>query len=220
MPGSVQPSINLKWKEGFQMDPIDVLPEALISDNGLVSKAFLSRGVTRFREACRYVHKMPYGYNTSRAPLILLRENRGSCTTKHMAVGLLAEELHLPVHKYIGIYAMDENVVTGAGAIAAAYGLPFIPVVHCFLSDGTRRVDLTEGNHNGKNGPIDTFLFTAQVASDISEKEEYRLYRNALQEQILLRPEMQGVTLKTILQAREAALALLKANMQRQQAGA
>ena len=201
------------------MDPIDVFPDAVITDAGPVARAFLKRGPTTFIQACHHVHAMPYGYNATREdPLILFRDNRGSCTTKHMAVGLLAGELNLQVNKHIGVYAMDEVLVTGAGAIAADFGLPYIPVTHCFLSDGTRRVDLTEGNRNGKNGPIDTFLFTARVRPDVSEKEEYRLYRQALQTSILDRPEMAGIGLKTILQAREAALALLKDNMQRQQA--
>lgn len=200
------------------MDPIAVLPDRVITDKGPVSQAFLKRGWTSFGEACRQVHRMPYGYNTSREPLILFRENRGTCTTKHMAVGLLAEELGLPIGKSIGIYAMDEALVTGAGALAGAHGLPYIPMVHCFLTAGTRRVDLTEGNRNGKNGPIDTFLFTARVRPDISEKEEYRLYRQALQVHILPLPDMNGIDLKTVLQAREAALTLIKANMQRQQA--
>jgi hypothetical protein len=78
-------------------------------------------------------------------------------------------------------------------------------------------VDLTEGNRNGKNGPIDTFLFTARVRPDISEKEEYRLYRQALTTHVLPRDEMADVDLKTILKAREAALSLLKINMERQQ---
>jgi hypothetical protein len=200
------------------MDPISTLPDAAIEDAGPVSRAFRARGMTTVIAASRHVHQMPYGYNTTREdPLVLFRENRGSCTTKHMAVGLLAGELNLPIDKHIGIYAMDETIVTGAACIAAAHGLPYIPAVHCFLSDGTVRVDLTEGNRNGKNGPIDTFLFTTRVRPDISEKEEYRLYRQALQSHILTRPEMTGIDLKSILRAREAALALLKVNMARQQ---
>ncbi|MGD9330513.1 MAG: hypothetical protein PVJ53_04325 [Desulfobacterales bacterium] len=163
------------------MDPIEVFPDATITDAGPIARAFLERGLTSFIEACRHVRAMPYGYNGSREdPLIIFRDNQGSCTTKHMAVGLLAGELNLPVNQYIGIYAMDEALVNGAGRVAADYGLPYIPVVHCFLSDGTRRVDLTEGNRNGKNGPIDTFLFTARVPSDISAREEYRRYRQGL----------------------------------------
>ena len=200
------------------MDPIDAFPDAAITDSGLISQAFLARGWTTFSDACRQVHRMPYGYNTTREdPLILFRENQGSCTTKHMAIALLAAELGLPIHKSIGIYAMTEALVTGAGGIAANHGLLYIPVVHCFLSDGKARVDLTEGNRNGKNGPIDTFLFTARVRPDISEKEEYRLYRQALTTRVLTRKEMAGIDLKTVLRAREAALDQLKINMEHKQ---
>jgi len=200
------------------VDAIDLFPDAEITDSGPVSQAFRARGLRTFIAACRYVHQMPYGYNTTREdPLILFRENRGSCTAKHMAVGLLAAELDLSIDKHIGIYAMHEALVTGAGRIAAEHGLPYIPVVHCYLSDETVRVDLTEGNRNGKNSPIDTFLFTAKVRADISDKEEYHLYRQALQRHILTREEMAGIDLKTILRAREAALVLLKTNMAREQ---
>jgi hypothetical protein len=76
-------------------------------------------------------------------------------------------------------------------------------------------VDLSEGNRNGKNGPVDDFLYTEKVAANISGKDEYLLYRQALNAQILPRPEFDGVTIKTILKAREEGLALLKANIQK-----
>lgn len=200
------------------MDSIACLPDGEITDAGPVSRRFRDAGLKTFTAACRHVHQMPYGYNSTKDdPLVLFKEGFGTCTTKHMAIGLLAEELGLPVDKFIGIYAMNEGLVTGADMIARAFGLPAIPVVHCFLVYGKFRVDLTEGNLNGKNGPIDDFLFTAKVAPDISSRDEYLLYRQALQEHVLPRPEFAGADLKTILAAREKALALLKANMQHQQ---
>jgi hypothetical protein len=87
-------------------------------------------------------------------------------------------------------------------------------MVHCFLSDGRHRVDLTEGNANGKNGPIDDFLFTTKVAANISAKDEYLLYRNAVKRHILIREEFKAVELKTLLRAREEGLALLKARLE------
>ncbi len=203
------------------MDPIERLPDKDLYAAGSVSRRFEAEGLKTFLAACRHVHQMPYGYNSSKDdPLILFKEGFGTCTTKHMAVGLLARELGLPIDKCIGIYAMTDRLVTGADAICREYGLNAIPVVHCFLVYDRYRVDLTESNLNGKNGPIDDFLFTRNVAPDISPRDEYRLYRQALQEQILARPEWAGVALKTVLAAREKALTLLKTNMQRQQAEA
>jgi hypothetical protein len=201
------------------MDAIERLPDKDIGDAGPVSRRFRAEGLKSFLAACRHVHQMPYGYNSSKDdPLILFEEGFGSCTTKHMAVGLLARELALPVDKSIGIYAMNGRLVTGADRIAREFALPAIPVVHCFLVYERFRVDLTEGNPNGKNAPIDDFLFSARVEPDISSRDEYRLYRQALQAHVLTRPEFAGKTLKTILAAREKALVLLKTNMRRQRA--
>jgi N-acetylglutamate synthase-like GNAT family acetyltransferase len=109
---------------------------------------------------------------------------------------------------------MTEAVVTGTDKILAQYNLPYVPMIHCFLEYGRYRVDLTEGNRNGKNRPIEDFLFTDRVAAAIPARDEYMIYRKALSETILKRPELQGVDLKTILHAREEGLKLLKANLQ------
>lgn len=203
------------------MDPIARLPDRGLITDGPLSRAFMAEGLKTFQQACHHVHRMPYGYNSTKDdPLILFKEGFGSCTTKHMAVGLLAKEIGLPVGKCIGIYPMTERLVAGADLICSAFGLAAIPLVHCFLVYDRFRVDLTEGNRNGKKGPIDQFLLTRNVAPDISSRDEYRLYRQVLQNEVLTQPDWAGVALKTILAAREKALALLKTNMQQQQAAA
>jgi hypothetical protein len=83
-------------------------------------------------------------------------------------------------------------------------------MIHCFLKYRDHRVDLTEGNQNGKNQPIEILLFTAKVQPNISAKDEYILYRQALKERILQREELAGVDIKRILHAREQGLELLK----------
>lgn len=196
------------------MDTIEVFPDAQISNNGPISAEFLDLGMDRFAGACRYVHCLPYGYNSDRDdPLILFKEGMGTCTTKHAAVATLAQELTLPVVKNTCIYGMTEAIVTGAGEILKEYDLPYVPMTHCFLSCGSFRVDLTEGNWNGKNQPIDQFLHTEPVKPDISEKDEYLLYRKALQEHILFRKELSGVDIKRILQAREKGIRLLRSKI-------
>jgi hypothetical protein len=172
-------------------------------------------GIRSFHEACRHVHSLPYGYNSDRDELmILFREKMGTCSTKHAVIATLAAELGLPITRGVGIYAMTEVIVTGTDKILSEYGLPYVPMIHCFLEYGNYRVDLTEGNRNGKNRPIDDFLFTDRVAAAISARDEYLIYRKALSEVILKRPELAGADLKRILHAREEGLKLLKANLQ------
>ena len=120
------------------MQRIDLLPEKKICGTGPVAAAFQERGIQRFQAACEYVHRLPYGYNSDRDDvMVLFKEGKGSCTTKHAVIATLASEIGLSVVKRIGIYAMTESLVTGTEAILERYGLPYVPMVHCFF--GVRR---------------------------------------------------------------------------------
>ena len=196
------------------MDPLTVLPDKAIVDSGEVSAEFLKLGIQDYLEACRFVLDLPYGYNSDRDDLmILFKERMGNCTTKHAVIATLAGELRLPVEKNIGIYPMTEEIVTGTDQILEEFGLPYVPMVHCFLVYQDYKVDLTEGNNNGKNRPIDEFLHTEKVSPNISGKEEYLLYRKALKALILSRPELKDTEIRTMLRAHEKGLRLLKTSL-------
>ena len=147
--------------------------------------------------------------------MILFKEKSGTCTTKHAVIATLAEESGLPIKKVVGIYAMTEEIFSGTNKILDKYKLPYVPMVHCFLIYGEHSVDLTEGNNNGKKRSIQDFLHTEEVIPNISERDEYMLYRKGLKDHILTRAELQGIGLKRILHAREEGLALLRANIDR-----
>jgi hypothetical protein len=194
---------------------LNVFPDKLITEAGPVSKEFLGLGIRSFHDACRYVHELPYGYNSDRDDLmILFKEKMGTCTTKHAVIATLAAGLSLPITRGVGIYPMTEAIVTGTDKILAEYSLPYVPMIHCFLEYENYRVDLTEGNRNGKNRPVDDFLYTDRVEAAISAKDEYMIYRNALSDVILKREELKGIDIRRLLHAREAGLKLLKANLQ------
>lgn len=197
------------------MDNLTIFPDTPISRSGAISRKFREMGIAAFIDACRYVHQLPYGYNSDRDDiLILFKEKMGTCTTKHAVIGTLAVELGMPVEKNVGIYRMTEKIVTGTNAILEKYDLPHVPMLHCFLAYDRYRADLTEGNHNGKNCAIDDFLHTEKVIPNISGKDEYRLYRQALKDRIMALEELKGVNLKRVLHAREEGLLLLKANIE------
>ena len=196
------------------MQPYTVFPDAAITKVGEISERFVELGICRFHDACQWAHALPYGYNSDRDDLmILFEEKMGTCTTKHAVIATLAAELSLPVEKNIGIYAMTEEIVSGTDEILQEYRLPYVPMIHCFLVHGDCRVDLTEGNANGKKQAIDTFLHTERVVPNISAKNEYLKYRKALKENIINRSEMRDVGMVTVLHAREKGLGLLKANL-------
>jgi hypothetical protein len=196
------------------MESFRVFPNAPIDPSGKVSDQFMRLGIDTFQRACSFVYELPYGYNSDRDDLmILFKEKQGSCTTKHAVIATLANELKLPVEKNIGVYAMTEAIVTGTDQILEKYDLPYVPMVHCFLACNHHRVDLTEGNANGKNQPIDAFLITEKVIPNISAKDEYLKYRKMLKTLLLKRDELKNVDFKAILHAREEGIALLKSNI-------
>jgi len=196
------------------MDLYTVFPNPFIQKKGIISEKFINLKIKTFWDACSYVHTLPYGYNSTPDDiLILFKEKYGSCTTKHAVIAALAEELGITVYKSIGIYAMNEEIVTGTNKILKKYHLPYLPMIHCFLVYNSFRVDLTEGNNNGKNHSIEEFLFTEKVTPNLSEKDEYLLYKNVLKNNILPRKEMEGIKIIDILHARTEGIMLLRSKI-------
>jgi len=196
------------------MDSYTVLPNPMIDKKEIISEKFKSLKIKNFWDACKYVHELPYGYNSRTDDfLIIFKEGYGSCTTKHAVIATLAQELNIPIHKMIGIYAMNEDIVTGTNKILEKYHLPYLPMIHCFLIYDSFRVDLTESNNNGKNCSIEEFLFTEKVIPNFSEKDEYLLYRKALKNLILNRKEMEGTTMNDVLHARIEGITLLRSKV-------
>ena len=196
------------------MDNYTVFPNPSINKKGIISEQFINLAIKSFGDACKYVHELPYGYNsTTEDILILFKEGYGSCTTKHAMIATLAEELGISIHKMVGIYAMTEEIVTGTSQILEKYRLPYLPMIHCFLIYDSYKVDLTEGNNNGKSRSIEEFLFTEKVIPNFSEKDEYLLYRKALKNHILIRKEMEGTTMNDVLHARSEGIILLRSKV-------
>ncbi len=193
------------------MDSYDKLPDAQIEPIGEISKKFLELGIKSFKEACMYVHNSTYGYNSNYDDkMIFFKENMGSCTIKHATIAGLAEELRIPLYKYVGIYKFTEEITTGAGEILKKYNVPYAPMVHCFLVYKEFQFDLTEGNYNGKKTSINEFIKTEKVTPFISRKDEYKLFKKILREEILPSKEMEGIDERTLLKAREESIILLK----------
>ena len=202
------------------MDSYNKIPNAEIKDKGEISKRFLELGITSFREACEYVHNIEYGYNSNYDDkMIFFKERKGTCTTKHAVITGLAEELNIPLYKYVGVYKFTEEISTGANKILEKYKIPYVPIVHCFLVYKDYRFDLTEGNCNGKNTTIEEFIYEEKVNPFISRKDEYLLFKRVLKEKILPSKEMEGIKERSLLKAREESIILLKENTFRARRG-
>ena len=61
------------------MDHYRNFPDAAINGGGVIASGFVKLGITGFRDACRHVNEMPYGYNSNRDDLLILfKEGKGS----------------------------------------------------------------------------------------------------------------------------------------------
>jgi len=187
------------------MDSIDVLPNVDIHAKGTISEHFLEREIKTFCAACSWVQELPYGANSnSEDSLILFEENCGTCTTKHGAIARLAQELGLDVYKNLGFYRFNDETVTGVDAIIQPYGLSFIPQIHCFLTYNLFRIDLTQGNCNGKNKTIEDYDFVVRVVPDLTREEEKQYYVSYLNRYFAIEPNFVAVGISTLLDLLDA----------------
>ena len=92
----------------------DVLPQLSLKPVGPVSAEFIGRDISDFRAAGRYLQALRYGRTVNRADFrAVLREGKGTCSTKHALLAALAHEQDLPVVLILGIYDMHEGNTPG-----------------------------------------------------------------------------------------------------------
>ncbi len=182
------------------MHPIEILPNVLLQPRGLISQQYRQHGLKTFHEACQWTQALPYGPNSNNEDsLILFEEGHGTCTTKHGAIARLAQEHNLPIHKHLGFYRLNDEIVTGVNALLAPYGLDFIPQIHCFLVYENCRVDLTAGNCNGKNKTIEDYDFVVQVEPDLTHEQHHAYYRAYLQRYAAISPALATLSEATVM---------------------
>ncbi|MDJ0692420.1 MAG: hypothetical protein QNJ41_28515, partial [Xenococcaceae cyanobacterium MO_188.B32] len=116
---------------------------------------------------------------------------KATCTNKHGIISRLAEELDLEIYKNLGFYRLNDEIVTGVNKIIQPYDLEFIPQIHCFLEYKNFRVDLTEGNCNGKNKIIENYDFILRVKPDLTYQEYIDYYLEYLQKYTEIEPRLQ-----------------------------
>jgi len=198
------------------MDSYEKLPDKEITPSGKISKKFLELNITSFKDACYYVHNLDYGYNSNYDDeMILFKEKKGTCTSKHAIIAGLARELNIPLYKHVCVYKFTEEITTGVNEILKKYDIPYVPMTHCFLVYKQNRFDITEGNNNGKKKNIDEYIISERVDPFISGKDEYLLYKRVLKEYVLPSKEMEGIAEKKLLKARGESILLLIASIKK-----
>src|SRR6187402_1523103 len=101
-------------------------------------------GINSWEDLLIYVKNIPYGRNANREDLsLVLKENKGSCSSKHAFLKEVANLNKIPnIKLIIGIYKMNENN-TKIGTILSDNNIDFIPEAHCYLKIDEVRIDCT-----------------------------------------------------------------------------
>jgi len=162
-----------------------MIPNFRISEEGSVSDRFKKRGIDTFHDAARFVHNLPYGRNKRpEKPFTIIAEGRGTCSTKHACLKILAEENNInSIEFHMCVFPMKESNTPGVGTVLKEHSLDYILEVHTYLSYDNERYDFTFPGLNDKSWETDMLIETNIDADQIGEwKKNY--HRNILQDWI------------------------------------
>jgi len=124
-------------------------------------------GIDSWEDLLIYVKNIPYGRNANREDLLLiLKENKGTCSSKHAFLKEVSKQNEIPnVKLIIGIYKMNE-INTKIGTILADNNIDFIPEAHCYLKIDDVHIDCTTPKSN-----------FAKIEKDLLEEIEIEPYQ-------------------------------------------
>lgn len=191
------------------MHPWEALSPHDLRPAGEITAAFLNLAKPDLPSAARYVCELPYGRNSDPGdPFIVLREMRGTCSTKHALLRRLAIEQHLDLSLFLGIYEMSERNTPGVGRVLQRYGLPCIPEAHSYLRSGDRLIDLTRRSEDPRE-PIAIFLHEEEIAPTQITHYKIGVHKSFLTKWIADNGNPRGLSLEEAWRIREECIASL-----------
>ncbi len=186
------------------------LPDLPLTPAGLLSAAFLSLDIRDLRAAGRHLHSLPYGRTADRADFAaVLREGKGTCSTKHALLAALAREQGVALALTLGIYLMHEANTPGVGPVLEKHGLPWLPEAHCYLTYEGRRIDVTRSGVEPSE-PIDALLHEEVIAPEQIGDYKVAVHQRYLRRWMSEHPEIVGQRrFDDLWRAREECIAAL-----------
>jgi hypothetical protein len=120
-----------------------------LSSSDLLTQQIRASGIHSWEDLLTYVKNIPYGRNANREDFsLVLKENKGSCSSKHAFLKEVANQNNIPnIKLIIGIYKMNETN-TKIGTLLSDNGIDFIPEAHCYLKINKDRIDCTTPKSN------------------------------------------------------------------------
>ena len=113
-----------------------------------ITELVRSLGISTWEDLREYIAKIPYGRTSDRKkPELVLLENKGTCSSKHALLKLIADKNDIEaVELILGMYKMNADNTPGIGSVLQENGLDYIPEAHCYLKVNGKREDWTNLN--------------------------------------------------------------------------
>jgi hypothetical protein len=186
------------------------LPASKLKPGGPLAAAFIALNLEDYRSAACYLRGLAYGRNSNRTdPLAVVREQRGTCSTKHALLARLATEQQLPIRLMLGIYEMNGRNTPGVGRVLEKYGLACVPEAHCYLMYDDDRIDITRAVNGAE--PIAKFLHEEVISPDQIADYKVAVHQRFLRNWIETVPSAHTMNLDGAWKIREECIAALAA---------
>lgn len=110
-----------------------------------LSQLFIDKGILDFHGACAYVQQLPYSRISDRSNLTLvLKEGKGTCSSKHGLLAKLAEENeHFETELIAGIFLMSPETHPVLTDFFKDKPYSSLPEMHCYFRFEKQRFDFT-----------------------------------------------------------------------------
>jgi tetratricopeptide (TPR) repeat protein len=126
------------------------IPDRVLPPDAPVARLFRATTVTTFHQALAYVRGLLYARPSNPDQLALvLAEGRGTCSSKHRLLALLAHELGITdLILTEGLIRFEAGQNAPLAQLLAAHGLPYLPEAHLYFRYAGERLDLTSNRLN------------------------------------------------------------------------
>jgi hypothetical protein len=143
---------NPYWKENGIMisDPDDFkivfyINQLTFNSTQNLTSLIKMKGINNWGELIDFTRNLPYGRNSNREDFsLVLKENKGTCSSKHSFLKKVAEENNFEnVQLILGMYRMKHLNTPKIGNTIFESGLAYLPEAHCYLKLNNQRIDIT-----------------------------------------------------------------------------
>jgi len=144
-----------------------------LESNYFLSESFLELDIKTFSEAMRFIKNLPYGRNANREDFTLvLKEQKGTCSSKHALLKSLADENHhFEVKLMLGIFKMNGSNTPKIKSVLEKYQLDYLPEAHNFLKIEDEIFDCTNAHSSDLNFRKDLMVVYEIQPEDVIQKK-------------------------------------------------